>query len=73
MIKHQRQRQPCANGVGVGIDMADHADGGSRIQQVGYLLRIDALAHDRDVSRLVCCRHPCPQSRLDPRRTPPPR
>ena len=42
VVEHQRQRQPRADGVGVGIDVADHADGGGGVQQVGRGVGIDA-------------------------------
>ena len=45
VVEHQRQRQTRADGVGVGIDVAHHADGRRRGQQVGGGACVDALAH----------------------------
>ena len=42
VVEHQGERQTSADGVRVGIDVADDADGGGRVQQVGGLARIDA-------------------------------
>ena len=50
VVEHQRERQTCADGVRVGIDVADDADGGGRVQQVGRPSRVDARAPDRRAS-----------------------
>ena len=62
VIEHQRERQTRADGVRVGIDVADDADGGGGVQQVGRsVARRRAAPSTGGVSHLVDRGHRCPQ------------
>ena len=78
VVQHQRQRQARTDRVGVGKDVAHHADRAGGGQQVGGGARVDALARQICVSLRIdrgqrCpqrrARHPAPRRTLHPRHT----
>ena len=61
MVEHERQREPGTDGVGVGIDVADHADGAGCVEKLGRALGVDALTYQVCVGLRVNRGQRCPQ------------